>query len=165
MSSDLPARVELDGTGLRFGIVRARWNHEMVERLAVGALHAIGAAGITEHTTVEVSGSLELPLGAKLVAESATVDALVVLGVVIRGETTHYEIVSNECARGVLRVQLDTGVPVGFGVLTVEHPDQATARSEAPPGRNVGAEAAEAAIELALLRASLSRAPRRQPPR
>ncbi|HZI38392.1 MAG TPA: 6,7-dimethyl-8-ribityllumazine synthase, partial [Acidimicrobiia bacterium] len=95
-----------------------------------------------------VPGSLELPLAAQAYASSATVDAVICLGAVIRGETTHYEIVSTECARGVQRVQLDTGVPVMFGVLTTETIEQAIERSGTKAG-NKGFDSAVAAIEMA----------------
>ena len=96
-------------------------------------------------------GAFELPLAAKVLAESGTVDAIVVVGAVIRGETTHYELVAGECARGTMDVQLNTRVPIGMGVLTVENIAQAEARSQGPGGHNVGEEAAQAAAELAIL--------------
>lgn len=96
-------------------------------------------------------GAFELPFAARAVIASGTVDAIVVLGVVIRGETTHYELVADGCARGVMDVQLATGVPIGMGVLTVENETQALARSELPGGHNVGEEATLAAIEMAIL--------------
>ena len=107
---------------------------------------------VIEHS---VPGSLEIPLAAKLLAASGQVDGVVCIGAVIRGETTHYDLVSEECARGVQRAQLDTGVPVLFGVLTVENEAQAEARSEGPGGHNVGEEAAIGAVEMARLAAQL----------
>ena len=87
---------------------------------------------------------------ARVLIESGDVDAVVVLGAVIRGETTHYEIVSQGCAQGIMQVQIATGIPIGLGILTVENMDQAVARSEAAGGHNVGEESNVAAIEMAL---------------
>ena len=144
-----PLDVALDGSGLTVGVIRTRWNAAIVERLEAGAARAIeatGAASVVERAP----GAFELPFAARSLIESGSVDAVVVLGAVIRGETTHYEIVSEGCAQGVMRVQLDTGVPIGMGVLTVEDEGQALARSEGPGGHNVGEEATAAAIEQAL---------------
>jgi 6,7-dimethyl-8-ribityllumazine synthase len=144
------APTDLDGTGLVVGVVAARWNADVVDRLAAGAHRAIDAAG-ARSVTATAPGAFELPFAARVLATSGEVDAIVVLGCVVRGETTHYEIVSEGCARGVMRVQLDTGVPIGFGVVTVEDDAQALARSEPAGGHNVGEEATLAAIEMALL--------------
>ncbi len=140
----------LDGAGLRVGIVAARWNPMIVDRLVAGARRAVESVGAI---AVESSapGSFELPFATQVLARSGTVDAIVALGAVVRGETTHYEIVSTECAAGIMRVQLDTGVPIGFGVLTVEDESQALARSEPAGGHNVGESATLAAIEMAAL--------------
>lgn len=96
-------------------------------------------------------GCFEIPLAARLLAGSGQVDALVVIGAVIRGETTHYELVSGGAAQGVMAVQLETGVPVGFGLVTVENEEQALLRSEGPGGHNVGEDAACVAVAMALL--------------
>ncbi|MGH9112238.1 MAG: 6,7-dimethyl-8-ribityllumazine synthase [Acidimicrobiales bacterium] len=142
----------LDGAGLRVGVVRARWNAGIVERLVDGVRRGLAAAGIADGAVVDVSvpGSFEIPFGAKVLAESGQVDAVVCVGAVIRGETSHYELVAGECARGIQDVQLATGVPVGFGVLATEDEAQARARSEGDGGHNVGEEAAFAAVEMAL---------------
>ena len=141
----------LDGAGLRVGVVRARWNGPIVERLAEGVERGLKAVGVVADDVVEVSvpGSFEIPFGARALAASGRVDAVVCVGAVIRGETTHYDIVAGECARGVQDVQLSTGVPVAFGVLTTEDEEQALARSEGPGGHNVGEEAAVVAVEMA----------------
>jgi 6,7-dimethyl-8-ribityllumazine synthase len=143
----------LDGSGLRVGVVRARWNAAIVERLADGVERGLKALGVVADDVVEVSvpGSFEIPFGARALARSGRVDAVICIGAVIRGETTHYDIVAGECARGVQDVQLATGVPVAFGVLTTEDDGQALARSEGPGGHNVGEEAAVVAVEMALL--------------
>jgi 6,7-dimethyl-8-ribityllumazine synthase len=141
----------LDGAGLRVGVVRARWNARVVERLAEGVERGLKALGVVADDIVEVSvpGSFEIPFGARVLATSGRVDAVICIGAVIRGETTHYDIVAGECARGVQEVQLSTGVPVAFGVLTTEDERQALARSEGPGGHNVGEEAATVAVEMA----------------
>jgi 6,7-dimethyl-8-ribityllumazine synthase len=138
----------LAGHGLVVGVVSARWNGDIIERLTTGAVEAIERAGATAHPT-SVAGAFELPFAARVLARSGHVDAIVVIGAVIRGETTHYELVSNNCAAGVMQVQLETGVPIGLGVLAVENHEQAMARSSVE--HNVGRDAADAAIELAML--------------
>jgi 6,7-dimethyl-8-ribityllumazine synthase len=141
----------LDGSGLRVGLVRARWNAPIVDRLADGVERGLKALGVVADNVVDVPvpGSFEIPFAARAVATSGRVDAVICIGAVIRGETTHYDIVAGECARGVQQVQLTTGVPVAFGVLTVEDEGQALARSEGPGGHNVGEEAAVVAVEMA----------------
>jgi len=141
----------IDGTGLRVGVVRARWNPGVVERLAEGVERGLKALGVVADDIMELSvpGSFEIPFGARALAVSGLVDAVVCIGSVIRGETSHYDIVAGECARGVQQVQLTTGVPVAFGVLTTEDERQALARSEGPGGHNVGEEAALVAVEMA----------------
>jgi 6,7-dimethyl-8-ribityllumazine synthase len=141
----------LDGSGLRVGVVRARWNAPIVDRLAEGVERGLKALGVVADDVVEVSvpGSFEIPFGARTLATSGRVDAVVCIGAVIRGETTHYDIVAGECARGVQDVQLSTGIPVAFGVLTTEDEGQALARSEGAGGHNVGEEAAAVAVEMA----------------
>jgi 6,7-dimethyl-8-ribityllumazine synthase len=140
----------LDGRGLRLAVLCGRFNDLITLRLLDGVRRGLGACGIDDdHVTVAwVPGAFELPLAAKAHAESGRFDAVIVLGAVIRGETTHYELVSGECARGVQDVQLETGVPVMFGVLTVEDLDQALARSEGEGGHNVGEECALGAVEM-----------------
>jgi 6,7-dimethyl-8-ribityllumazine synthase len=147
----------LDGKGLRVGLVRARWNTEIVTRLADGVRRGLAGVGVDDGDVVEVSvpGSFEIPFGARALATSGSVDAVVCIGAVIRGETTHYDIVAGECASGVQQVQLATGIPVAFGVLTTEDEKQALARSEGPGGHNVGEEAALVAVEMARLAASV----------
>lgn len=98
---------------------------------------------------VDVPGCFEIPLAAQTVAASGTVDAVVCVGAVIRGETTHYELVSEGAAQGVMAAQLATGIPIAFGLVTVENIEQAQARSEGPGGHNVGEEAAQVAVEMA----------------
>lgn len=141
----------LTGTGLTIGLIRARWNTEVVERLAEGFQRGVDQLKVRNVTEVSVPGCFEIPMAAKLMAQAGQADAIVCIGAVIRGETTHYELVAGECGRGVQQVQLETGVPILFGVLTVETLDQALARSEGPGGHNVGEEAAAGAVEMARL--------------
>ncbi|MFV0259520.1 MAG: 6,7-dimethyl-8-ribityllumazine synthase [Acidimicrobiales bacterium] len=141
----------LDGIGLRIGVVRARWNVELVDRLAAGVRRGLDTMGVEDVVEVSVPGSLEIPLAAQALATRGEVDAVVCIGAVVRGDTTHYELVSENCARGVAEVQLATGVPVMFGLLTVENREQAMLRSRPDGGHNVGEEAALGAVEMARL--------------
>jgi 6,7-dimethyl-8-ribityllumazine synthase len=143
----------LDGTGLRVGVVRARWNAHIVDRLAQGVGRGLAGLGVDPSDVVDVTvpGSFELPMGARILATSGQVDAVICLGSVIRGETSHYELVAGEAAAGIQQVQLDSGVPVAFGILTTEDEAQALARSEPAGGHNVGEDAAVVAVEMARL--------------
>lgn len=144
---------DLDGSELRIAVVAARWNSQITVRLLEGVRRGLAEAGVAEAdiTLDWVPGAFELPLAARTWAASGRVDAVVCLGCVIRGETTHYESVAGECASGIQRAQLDTGVPIAFGVLTVENLDQALARSEGAGGHNVGEDGAKVAVEMARL--------------
>ena len=152
-----PKAPTLDGSALRIGVVSSRWNADIIDRLLEGVDRGLNAAGVTQITRETVPGAFELPLAALMLARSTTVDGIVAIGTVIRGETTHYELVAEECGRGLMDVQLTTQIPVGLGILTVENHDQAVARSEAAGGHNVGEEAALVAVELALLAARYER--------
>lgn len=145
------ATPDLDGTDLRIAIVVARFNEDVTRRLLRGAQQALQKLAVQESEidVYWVPGSLELPVTALALAEKGQHDAIVALGAVIRGETFHFEVVAMQAAQGLMQVQLDTGVPIAFGVLTTEDRDQALARSG--PTNNKGAEAAEAAIEMANL--------------
>jgi len=145
----------LTGQGLRIGLVYARWNRVIIDRLLGGADRVLAQYEVDHVERHSVPGSFELPMGAKLLIDRALVDAVVVVGVVIRGETTHYELVSEGVATGVQRLQVDSGIPVTLGVVTVENEAQALARSEGEGGHNVGAEATLAAIEMAHLARTL----------
>lgn len=145
--------IDLDGSGLRVAVLCGRFNDLITNRLLEGTRRGLAAARVSE-TDIEVSwvpGAFELPLAAKACVESGRFDAAIVLGAVVRGETTHYDIVAGECARGVRHVQLATGIPVMFGVLTTEDLDQALARSAPAGGHNVGEECGLGAVEMALL--------------
>lgn len=140
----------LDGKGLRVVVLCGRFNDLITERLLAGARRGLASTGVADGDVAVawVPGAFELPFAAKAHAESGRFDAVIVLGAVIRGETTHYDIVAGECARGVQDVQLSTGIPVLFGVLTTENLDQALARSEDPGGHNVGEECGLGAVEV-----------------
>ena len=137
-----------EGTGRRIAIVVSRFNGEIGEGLLAGALRALAEAGVADDDVLVVSvpGALETPLALQRLAQGGDHDALVALGAVIRGETYHFEIVSNESAAGVSSVMLEFGIPVGNGILTCENDAQALARMDAK-----GYEAAMAALELANL--------------
>ncbi|MCU1357199.1 MAG: 6,7-dimethyl-8-ribityllumazine synthase [Acidimicrobiales bacterium] len=147
----------LDGTGLRIAVVAARWNSHITLRLLDGVRRGLADAGVAATDVVEcwVPGAFELPLAAKTWALSGDVDAVVCLGCVIRGETTHYESVAGECASGIQQAQLETGVPIAFGALTVENLDQALERSEEAGGHNVGEDGAKVVIEMVHLLRSI----------
>ena len=143
------ATPDLTGSELRIAVVVARFNEDVTRRLLRGALNALKEHGVEDPDVLWVPGSLELPVTALALAEKGNHDAIVCLGCVIRGETFHFEVVANQAAAGIMQVQLDTGVPVAFGVITTEDKEQALARSG--PKNNKGADAAEAAIEMANL--------------
>ena len=147
------ATPDIDGTGLRIGIIAARFNDHIVVPLRDGARSVLANAGVADADIIEawVPGAFELPLAAKALAETGKVDAVICLGTVIRGDTPHFDYVCNEAARGIQQAQLDTGVPVMFGVLTVNTEQQALDRVEGVVMRNKGEEAAEGAVEMAVL--------------
>ncbi len=141
--------IPLDGSGagLRVAVAVSTFNESITAGLRTGALEALAAAGVEEVTVVEAPGAFELPVLARALAECGH-DAVVALGAVILGETDHYEHVATQCAAGLRRVSIDTGVPVTFGVLTTR--DVSLARERSLPGAgNKGTEAAEAAIMAA----------------
>jgi len=151
-----------DGLGLRVAIACARFTAHVTLRLLDGARRGLAECTVDDADVIEVwvPGAFELPITAKAFAESGTVDAVICLGCVIRGETAHFEHVAGQAAAGIQRVNLDTGVPVIFGVLTTENLDQALARSEAAgQGENAGEEGARTAVEMARLLASISKSP------
>ena len=143
---EIPPRHE--GSGLRIGVVMSRFNPDVCEGLlsaCVGELQRLGVAS-RDITIATVPGALEIPLVLQSMARSRRHDALIALGAVIRGETYHFELVSNEQGSGITRVALDCGIPVANGVLTTENDDQALARMQIK-----GADCALAAVEMANL--------------
>ena len=138
-------------TDARFAIAVGRFYEDLAQRLVAGAQRAFAAAGVGEADVFEVPGAFELPLAAKYLAESGSYAGVACLGAVIRGETDHYDYVCAEAARGIQQVQLATGVPCAFGVLTVQSMEQALARSGGGK-RDQGEHAAKAVLALAALR-------------
>ena len=144
---------ELMGEGLRIGIVRARFNDAVTQRLGQACLSELDRLDVNESDIkyVTVPGALEVPIALRAMAESGDFDALVALGCIIRGETYHFELVSNESGAGVTRVALDHGVPIANAILTVENEAQAWARADSK-----GRDAARVAVEMANLLEDLS---------
>ncbi len=145
-----------DGRGLRVAVLRARFNPGIVEGLSEGAEAALTEMGVAHVLVADVPGAFELPLAAKAAGASGRFDAVVALGAVIRGDTDHYAHIAREAASGLQRAALDTGVPMAFGVLTCDSEAQAVERSRPGP-ENKGAEAARAAVALALTLRALRR--------
>jgi 6,7-dimethyl-8-ribityllumazine synthase len=141
--------LEVDGSGLRVAVVAASWHREVMDGLVGNAERTLVELGVEESTVVRVPGSFELPVVAARLATSY--DAVVALGVVIRGGTPHFEYVCRAVTDGLARVALDTGVPVGFGVLTCDDEQQALDRAGLDSSKeNKGREAAEAAVATAV---------------
>ncbi len=145
-------RGELSAKGLRFGIVISRFNSFITDRLLAGALDALERAGATEKEIeiVRVPGSFEIGLAAKRLAATGRCDSIICIGCVLRGETSHYDYVASESARGIQLAQLDTGVPMAFCLLTCDNLEQAINRAGLKHG-NKGYESGLIAIEMAQL--------------
>ncbi len=143
---------DLDATGLRFGIVVARYNDPVTSELLAGCRAELVARGAAEDaiTTCWVPGAFELALVAKRLAAAGRVDAVICLGAIVRGDTAHFDYVAKGATEGILRAALDTGIPVVFGVLTVDTHQQALDRIGGKEGHK-GQEAARTAIETAML--------------
>jgi 6,7-dimethyl-8-ribityllumazine synthase len=144
---------DLNGEGLRVGIVQARFNGPICDALREACLQELGRLGVAEEDVFvcSVPGALEIPVALRQLAQTEAFDALVALGAVVRGETYHFEVVSDRSAEGVMRVSLDYGVPVANAILTVDTDEQAHART-----KEKGTDAARVAIEMANLAASLA---------
>jgi 6,7-dimethyl-8-ribityllumazine synthase len=142
-------------TAPRHALCVARFYVDLAERLERGARAALAEAGAAEPDVFDVPGAFELPMAARLAADSGRYAGVVCLGAVIRGETDHYDYVCGEAARGIQDVQLRTGVPCGFGVLTVDTMEQALARA-GEGKRDTGRHAAEAVLALAAVRERLA---------
>ncbi|MBL8779083.1 MAG: 6,7-dimethyl-8-ribityllumazine synthase [Acidimicrobiales bacterium] len=149
----------LNGAGMRIALVCGRFNDLITERLLAGARDGLLRHGVDEGSITEVwaPGSFEIPLVAKRLAASGEVDAVVTLGAVIRGATGHYDVVAGQCASGVQAAQLETGVPIVFGVLTTDTIEQAIERAGTKAG-NKGYECAVTAIEMVDLLRQLPKA-------
>ena len=152
-----PVRGDLNAAGLRFGIVVSQFNSFITDRLLAGALDAFKQAGAAERQIeiVRVPGSFEIPIAAKKLAATGKFDSLICIGCVLRGETSHYDYVASETARGIQLAQLDTGVPMAFCVLTCDTLEQAIDRAGLKGG-NKGYDSGLAAIEMAHLARKLS---------
>lgn len=149
---------ELNAQGKRFAIVVSRFNAFITERLLQGALDALRRTGAhsTDITLMRIPGSFELPAAARMLAETKKYDAIICLGCLLRGDTAHYEVIVNECARGIGQSAQETGVPHAFGVLTCDTLEQAIDRAGLKMG-NKGFEAALAAVEMANLKRVVGR--------
>lgn len=143
---------QLSASGMRLAIVAARFNSFVVEPLVSGAIDTIARHGgrVDDLTVVRVPGSYEIPLACKKLAETGRFDGIVALGAVIRGATSHYDLVCAETAKGISNVQMEFGIPVAFGVLTTDTIEQAIERAGTKAG-NKGCDAAMAAIEMVSL--------------
>lgn len=139
----------LDAKGLRFAILASRFNDFIVDRLVGGAVDYLVRHGAAKAdiTLVRIPGAYEMPLAAKRLAESKRYHGVICLGAVIRGATPHFDYVSAEVSKGLAQVMLDTGIPVGFGVLTTDNLEQAVERAGSKAG-NKGVDAAAAALEM-----------------
>ena len=158
VSMQLPLRGELSAAGKRFAIVASQFNSFIVEQLVAGAIETIRAQGGSDENIliVHVPGALEIPIACQKLAEQKKFDALITVGAIVRGGTSHYDIVCNQSAEGVMRVSLDYGLPVTFGIITAENVEQALERAGGKVG-NKGSEAAMAAIEMVNLLPQISK--------
>ena len=150
-------RGDMNGQGLRVGIAVARFNEVITKQLLDGALETLARCGVRDSdvTVAWVPGSFELPVAARAFAKSGRCDAVICLGAVIRGETTHYDMVAGQAQSGAGAVSMDTGVPTIFGVLTTENLEQALNRAGGKSG-NIGTNAALAAVETASVLAAIN---------
>lgn len=149
MSGAGASLLKADGSGLRVAIVASTWHEEIMNGLIDGSSRACAEAGV-EATLIRVAGSFELPIVAQACARS-DFDAIIALGVIIRGDTPHFEFVSDAATTGLLRVSLDTGIPIGFGLLTCDTEKQALDRAGLPGSvEDKGAEATWAAVTTAV---------------
>ena len=152
MTEGKPIEEHLDARGLKFAVLCARFNRAVTDRLLEGALDALKRSGAAadDIEVVKVPGAWELPMAAKAIALNRRHAAIVALGAVIRGDTPHFDYVAGQVASGLMAVQIETGIPVAFGVLTTNTLEQATDRAGGKEG-NKGYDAALAAIEMATL--------------
>ncbi|MFN0278321.1 MAG: 6,7-dimethyl-8-ribityllumazine synthase [Pyrinomonadaceae bacterium] len=142
-------RVSLSAAGFRFAIVVSRWNEELTSKLADGAVEALSEAGASGDSIeiFHVPGSFELPVACLKAAQNGIFDAIIALGVVIRGDTPHFDFVAGQAASGIMQASMQTGVPVLFGVITADNLEQAEKRS-GKKSDNTGYEAALSAVEM-----------------
>jgi 6,7-dimethyl-8-ribityllumazine synthase len=148
MSSHGAPKIAIDASGIKVSVLVTSWHEEITGGLLAGAERALRAAGNNDYTVIRVPGAFELPLGAQLAIKNGA-EVVIALGVVIQGETPHFDYVCNAATDGLTRVQLDTSVPIGFGLLTVSNEKQALDRAGLPGSKeDKGAEAVEAAISM-----------------
>jgi 6,7-dimethyl-8-ribityllumazine synthase len=148
MSSHGAPKIEIDASGIQVTVLVTSWHEQITDGLLAGAERALKAAGNSDYKVIRVPGAFELPLAAQLAIKSGA-EVVIALGVVIQGETPHFDYVCDAATEGLTRVQLDTSVPIGFGLLTVSNEKQALDRAGLPGSKeDKGAEAVEAAITM-----------------
>lgn len=155
MKEVVPTPQSLDATGIKVGIITARWNTNLTHSLRDGAIAQLIKSGVQKEdiTCIDIGGSFELPFAARHMIDTTDVDVVIPIGVLVKGSTMHFEYISEAVSQGIMRVGLDTGIPVLFGVLTCLTEEQAELR--ALGNGNHGPSWADTAIELALLRKSV----------
>jgi 6,7-dimethyl-8-ribityllumazine synthase len=148
MSSSGAPKIAIDAAGIKVAVLVASWHEEITSGLLAGAERALKAAGNTDYKVIRVPGAFELPLGAQMAIKNGA-EVVIALGVVIQGDTPHFDYVCDAATAGLTRVQLDSSVPIGFGLLTVANEQQALDRAGLPGSKeDKGAEAVEAAITM-----------------
>jgi 6,7-dimethyl-8-ribityllumazine synthase len=148
MSGNGAPKIAIDAAGIKVSVLVTSWHEEITNGLLAGAERALKAAGNTDYQVVRVPGAFELPLGAQMAIKNGA-EVVIALGVVIQGDTPHFDYVCDAATSGLTRVQLDTSVPIGFGLLTVSNEQQALDRAGLPGSKeDKGAEAVEAAITM-----------------
>ena len=148
MSSHGAPKIEIDASGIQVTVLVTSWHEQITDGLLAGAERALKAAGNSDYKVIRVPGAFELPLAAQMAIKSGA-EVVIALGVVIQGETLHFDYVCDAATSGLTRVQLDTSVPIGFGLLTVSNEKQALDRAGLPGSKeDKGAEAVEAAITM-----------------
>ena len=148
MSGNGAPKIAIDAAGIKVSVLVTSWHEEITNGLLAGAERALKAAGNTDYKVIRVPGAFELPLGAQLAINNGA-EVVIALGVVIQGDTPHFDYVCDAATSGLTRVQLDSSVPIGFGLLTVANEQQALDRAGLPGSKeDKGAEAVEAAITM-----------------
>ena len=148
MSGNGAPKIAIDAAGIKVSVVVTSWHEVITNGLLAGAERALKAAGNTDYKIIRVPGAFELPLGAQIAIKDGA-EVVIALGVVIQGDTPHFDYVCDAATSGLTRVQLDSSVPIGFGLLTVAHEKQALDRAGLPGSKeDKGAEAVEAAITM-----------------
>lgn len=150
MTEGKPSFSHLNAANFKFAVICAQFNSVITDVLLAGALEALKSAGALHIEVVKVPGAWELPLAAQAIAEHKNPDAMIALGAVIRGDTPHFDFVAGQAAAGLTTVQIETGIPIAFGVLTTDTLEQASERAGGKHG-NKGYDAAITAIEMAVL--------------